>query len=198
MITRLLVFKHKNIQLIVGMMKCFSHFIVLLLGKPNGRIVQCEFLTYPEGMIYACQDNAWMDKRVMLMWVDMVLKPYVDTVPENMVLLLFLDLYHCHMMNSVVTNLGVELEHIPGGCTSLCQPVDIGINKPFKAFLCKAWEKWMIDKGIRYGTTSPPTRELIVKWAVYVKDQIKETHIRNARRYEPYSWFPNCDTEEMT
>ena len=35
----------------------------------------------------------------------------------------------------------------------------------------------MIDKGIRCGTTSPPTRELIAKWAVYVKDQIKETHI---------------------
>ena len=67
MITPLFVFKGKNFQLIVGMMKCFSHFIVLLLGKPNGRIVQCEFLMYPKGMIYACQDNAWMDERVMLM-----------------------------------------------------------------------------------------------------------------------------------
>ena len=112
------------------MMKCFSPFFVFL-GKPNGRIVQCEFPMYPQGMIYACQDNAWMDKRVMLMWVDMVLKPYVDTAPENVVPLLFLDSYHCHMMNSVVNaiqDLGVEVEHIPGGCTSLCQPVDIGIN----------------------------------------------------------------------
>ena len=56
----------------------------------------------------------------------------------------------------------------------------------------------MIDKGIRYGMTSPPTRELIAKWAVYVKDQIKETNIRNVRRHEPYSWLPNCDTEETT
>ena len=164
MITPLFVFKGKNIQLIVGIMKCFSHFIVLLLGKPNGRIVQCEFPMYPEGMIYACQDNAWMDERVMLMCVNMVLKPYVDPAPENVVPLLFLDSYCCHMMNSVVNaiqDLGVEVEHIPGGCTSLCQPIDIGINKPFKAFLHKTWEKWMIDEGIRYGTTSPPTRELI-------------------------------------
>ena len=139
------------------MMKCFSHFIILLLGKPIGRIVQCEFLTYPEGMIYACQDNAWMDESVMLMWVDMVLKPYVDTAPENEVLLLFLDLYHCHMMNSdvnAIQDIGVEVEYILGGCTSLCQPVDIDITKPFKAFLRKPWEKWMIDKGIRYGTTN--------------------------------------------
>ena len=133
------------------MMKCFSHFFVLLLGKLNGRIVQHEFPTYPEGMIYACQDNAWMDERVMLMWINMVVKPYVDAVLENVVPLLFLD-YWCHMMNSVVNAiqaLGVEVEHILGGCTSLCQPVDIDITKPFKTFLHKAWEKWMIDEGIR-------------------------------------------------
>ena len=177
------------------MMKCFSPFFVFL-GKLNGRIVQREFPMYPQGMVYACQDNAWMDERVMLMWVEMVY-----TAPDNVVPLLFLESYCCHMMNSVVNaiqDLGVEVKHIPGGCTSLCQPADIGINKPFKAFLHKAWEKWMIDEGIRSGTTSPPTRELIAKWASYVKDQIKETHIRNAWRHEPYSWFPTCDTDEMT
>ena len=40
-------------------------------------------------MIYACQDNAWMDERVMLMWVDMVLKPYVDTAPDDVFLYYF-------------------------------------------------------------------------------------------------------------
>ena len=69
-------------------MKCFSPFF-FFKGKSNGTIVKCEFPTYPQGMIYACQDNAWMDKRVMLMWVDMVLKPYVDTAPEDMVPILF-------------------------------------------------------------------------------------------------------------
>ena len=63
------------------------------------------------------KDNAWMDERVMLMWVEMVLKPYVNTAPDNVVPILFLDLYHCHMMNLVVNaiqDLGVEVEHIPG------------------------------------------------------------------------------------
>ena len=135
------------------------------------------------------------------MWVEMVLKPYVDTAPDNVVSILFLDSYHSHMMNSVINaiqDLGVEVEHIPGGCTSLCQPVDIRINKPFKAFLHKAWEKGMINEGIRSGTTSPPTRELIAKWASYAKDQIKEMHIRNVWRHEPYSWLPTCDTAETT
>ena len=85
------------------------------------------------------------------MWIEMVLKPYVGTAPDDVVPILFWDAYRCHMMNSVVNaiqDLGGEVEHIPGGCTSLCQPVDIGISKPFKAFLRKAWEKWMINEGI--------------------------------------------------
>ena len=54
------------------------------------------------------------------MWVEKVLKPYVESAPEGIVPLLLLDSYHCHVMASVVNEiqeLGVEVEHIPGGCT---------------------------------------------------------------------------------
>ena len=79
-----------------------------------------------------------MDERVMLFWVEKVLKPYVLTAPDNIVPILFLDSYRCHMMASVVQaieDLGVEVEHIPSGCTALCQPVDIGFNRPFKSWI---------------------------------------------------------------
>jgi DDE superfamily endonuclease len=71
----------------------------------------------------------------MLQWVDDVLKPYVETAPSDIVPLLFLDSYKCHLMSSVISkiqDLGVEFQHIPGGCTGLTQPVDVGINKPLK------------------------------------------------------------------
>ena len=77
-----------------------------------------------------------MDEKVMLMWVEKILKPYVMTAPDGIVLILFLDSYWCHMMASVVKAVqelvGDEVEHIPGGWTGLCQPVDVGVNKPFK------------------------------------------------------------------
>ena len=76
-----------------------------------------------------------MDESVMHQWVDSVLKPYVATAPPDIVPLLFLDSYKCHLMSSVVTkiqDLGVKVNHIPDGCTGLTQPVDVGINKPFK------------------------------------------------------------------
>ncbi len=68
----------------------------------------------------------------MLAWVEEVLAPYVATAPEDIILLLILDSYQCHMMASVVykiQELGVEVKHIPGGCTSLCQPVDVEFNQ---------------------------------------------------------------------
>ncbi len=76
-----------------------------------------------------------MDETVMLAWVDQVVQPYVNTTPEDIIPILILDSYRCHMMASVVQKiqeLGVDVKHIPGGCTSLCQPIDVGINLPFR------------------------------------------------------------------
>jgi hypothetical protein len=61
------------------------------------------------------------------------------------------------MMASVVYNiqeLCIDVKHIPGGFTSLCQPVDVEFDKPFKSHVQKMWIKWMIAKGIKEGTIS--------------------------------------------
>ncbi len=76
-----------------------------------------------------------MDHFEMIKWVHDVLAPYIKMAPDHVNPVLFLDSYHGHMMEEVVTliqDLGVEVWHIPGGCTSLCHPIDIGFNKPFK------------------------------------------------------------------
>ena len=163
-------------------------------GKPQGRIEKREFPTFPKEILYACQENAWMDERVMLLWVDKILKPYVLEAPEHVVPLLFLDSYRCHMMASVVgaiQELGVEVEHIPGGCTCLTQPVDVGVNKPFKNRIRQQWESWMIAEGIIHGTTSPPTREDISKWSVTAMETLPERVVEKSWRHGDYSWFPD-------
>jgi hypothetical protein len=53
--------------------------------------------------------------------------------------LLLLDSYKCHTMASVVADieaLGIQIENIPGGCTGLCQPVDVGVGKPQRTRAC--------------------------------------------------------------
>ena len=61
---------------------------------------------------------------------------------EIVVQLLVLDSYQCHIMTSVVDatqQVGVVMEHMPGECTLLCQPVDVGINNALKLLDCKDW-----------------------------------------------------------
>jgi DDE superfamily endonuclease len=154
--------------------------------------VKKEFPTYPKTMVYACQENAWMDERVMLLWVQKVLKPYIDRAPLGVVPIIFLDSYRCHMMESVVQEiqgLGVEVEHIPGGCTFLCQPVDVGYNKPLKVRIRKEWVEWMIREGLINGTTSPPSRELICQWVDTATTEISKETTFNAWRHDLYTWF---------
>jgi len=124
---------------------------LIFKGKRQGRIERREFSTYPDGCFYAVQDNAWMDEIAMLSWVNNVLKPHVESAPDDIIPILLLDSYRCHTMQSVVRKiqaLGVEVKHIPGGCTHLCQPVDVGYNKPFKAHIMHLWQDWMVKEGL--------------------------------------------------
>jgi hypothetical protein len=67
--------------------------MVIFKGEPNGRIAKKEFARYPAPHSYCCQENAWMDEVVMLAWVDDILRPYVQTDPDNVIPLLILNSY---------------------------------------------------------------------------------------------------------
>jgi hypothetical protein len=147
---------------------------------------------------YCCQDTVWMDKQVMLAWVEEVVAPYVAMAPEDIILLLILDSYRCHMIASVVykiQELGVEVKYIQGRCTSLCQPVDVGFNKPFKSHIQKMWIKWMIAEVIKEGTASLPTRHDVAVWVDKAMAHMKEEQriIKNAVLKLGFEWF---DKEE--
>jgi hypothetical protein len=96
------------------------------------------------------------------------------------------------MMASVVTRiqeLGIEVKHVPGGCTSLCQPVNVGFNKPFKDHVRWQWMSWMIPSVIIHDTTSSPTRRNVVDQAMTeMKEEMGIVH--NAWSKTGYEWFP--------
>jgi hypothetical protein len=168
--------------------------VVVFKGKPNGRIAEKEFGNYPQSNEYHCQEAAWMDEVVMLAWVDGPLRAYVEQAPDGIIPLLILDSYRCHMMASVVhriQEMGVEVIHIPGGCTSLCQPVDVGFNKPFKDRIRRLWMDWMIEEGLTSGTTTAPTRQVVAEWIDEALREMrnKTTIIKNAWMKSGFEWF---------
>ena len=171
--------------------------MLIFKGTANGQIVKQDMPGWDNTFLYACQPNAWMDERGMLLWVDLCLKPHVATIPTGIIPIMFLDSYRCHVMAAVVDaiqELGVEVEHIPGGCTCLCQPVDVGINKPFKKCIRDLWQTWMMgdmSQGTTTVTVSAPTRELIRDWCInaYKQMQSETNIIQNAWRHGEYTWF---------
>jgi hypothetical protein len=169
---------------------------LIFKGKPNGRIATREFATFPSDGVYACQEKAWMDEARMHDWVEKVLMPWkVHRDANNPSVeppLLILDAYRVHQMGSVVNRIqmmGIEVLHIPAGCTYLCQPIDVGINKPIKCGLRRKWEDWMVDgEGIVAGQAKEPSRKLIAEWLVEIYTNIPEGMGQNAWKKRGYEW----------
>jgi len=96
---------------------------------------------------YAFQPKAWMDKEMMNVWIDVILqlwKEHCNTNnPSIQPPILILGAHRVHQMGSVVKgiqSLGIIVIHIPAGCTYLCQPIDVRINKPIKTCLREKWD----------------------------------------------------------
>ncbi len=172
--------------------------MIVFKGKPNGNIAARELPALDPTSIYACQEAAWMDEHCMLMWVDKIFQPYLaaNPPPEGVQPVLLLDSYRCHMMASVVSRikaLGVLVIHIPGGCTGLTQPLDIGINRSFKARCRRRWEEWLINLLDTTDQVRDATREEVSEWVAEVFWEFVDSGSRilqNAWRKTGYNWFP--------
>ncbi len=127
----------------------------------------------------------------MLQWVDKVLSPYINIWPVHVVPVLLLDSYCCHMMGSVVkiNELGVEVLHIPGGFTWLCQPIDVGYHCPFKCRLPWPWEMWMLREGLVNGVVRSPTQAQVARWIVIAQIEMTMKIVKNFWHHSPYNRF---------
>ena len=171
-------------------------------GKHNGRIA-CDFQNpektgYLVDCSYICQEQAWMDEAVMLQWVKEVLEPWSKNVPDGIVPYLLLDSYKCHLMSSVVhaiQDLAIEVDHIPGGCTGLVQPLDLGVNKPLKNWIRRKWEEYMLEEGLAMTVSKPPTWQQMATWVMQCLDDLGEHIIKAAWRRKGYSYFPQEEVQ---
>ena len=142
---------------------------------------------YSTSLTYMVQENAWMDEKCLIDWVDRVWKPYADSIQGPKLMLL--DSYTAHMTAAVkraIHMTGTELEFIPPGYTSKLQPMDVGLNKPFKDRLRHEVERFL--------TTNPlgekPTRPIVSHWIDQAWEGITEEMIKNTWRHIGYG--NNC------
>jgi hypothetical protein len=90
----------------------------------------------------------------------------------------------------------VRIEIIPGGCTGMSQPIDVGIGKPLKTRARHLWEEWMLSECEAGNPLRPASRMQMSQWILQSVQEIKasETIIWNSWRHHDYSYFPNEQT----
>jgi len=105
----------------------------------------------PPDVVVWFQKNGWMDTNLMIKYIDYLNDNLRSNgsnrhIPRMMVF----DSFKGHLEESVKRKFrdsGFDLAVIPGGLTSICQPLDVTINKPFKDNLRKEWHLWMASGG---------------------------------------------------
>ena len=136
--------------------------------------------------------NAWMDESMMDVWIKKCLSPCKDTLPPDVTPLLVLDSFCIHMMGSIVEKnqgLSIEVQHIPGGCTCLCQPIDVGINKLVKSSLEDQWKDLLDAENLKDGKAmTTPSCKLIRTWVVEAYWMLNSEICKNAWKKKDFEW----------
>ena len=134
---------------------------------------------FPTGIIVRFQQKGWMDDALFRDWIDIVWasRPGGKIKKDNS--LLVLDAFRCHRSEDQLKHLKkqhkTDVAIIPGGMTSILQPLDVSVNKPFKNKLRDLWTEWMstgeksFTKG---GRVRAPDLALICKWIVHVWQEL--------------------------
>ena len=84
-----------------------------------------------------------------------------------------LDAFRCHRKPSLLQYVHrqhkTEIAIIPGGMTSILQPLDVGINRPMKSMLKAKWGEWMQNGNKTYtksGRQRAPDLVTVTEWIV--------------------------------
>ena len=120
------------------------------------------------------QQKAYMDSTIMQKWVKDVLLQHTKKVHS----LLVFDAFRAHEHEAVAEALrrgNVQTAIIPAGCTSKVQPVDVSLNKPFKAIVKHKWEQYMQDSAKQDATLAKiptPSKKTLVEWIIEANEYL--------------------------
>ncbi|CAI7814221.1 unnamed protein product [Closterium sp. NIES-54] len=114
---------------------------------------------FPADVAMACYENGWMDSPGVVRWLEEGVKPFLKPrfgrhAKSSM---LVLDSYRGHLTEEVKEKLH-EMKCvpaiIPSGCTAEVQPLNVYINKSFKASVRQQYQRWFEAEGQEQLTTA--------------------------------------------
>ena len=147
-------------------------------AKLGPRVSQA--ITIPPNVRISASDNGWMTSQLYHWWLNNV---YGSNMAARRLLLV--DNYKAHLTEeskTIVKNCNSELVLIPAGCTSLVQPMDVSINRPFKQRMRDLWVQWFAGHTERtvHGNPKQPSRQDVINWVSDAWNSIKAETIQES------------------
>nr|CCA19249.1 PREDICTED: pogo transposable element with KRAB domainlike putative [Albugo laibachii Nc14] len=119
--------------------------MIVFKGEPGGRTEKSINDELPDRTFGCCGEKGWIDERSCRVWLEKIWLPHVDGSMDETLLLL--DEFSCHIQQAFINKLadaGTEVEFIHGGYTSVPQPCDVGVKRPFKKHILEQYTKWAV------------------------------------------------------
>ena len=96
----------------------------------------------------------------MKTFVDKILAPYFERVKRGKSLLVtqkslwMIDVWSVHRLKEFrtwmqVSHPNIILDYVPGGCTSIMQPCDVGIQRPFKLSVKQSYQEDVVTEMLK-------------------------------------------------
>lgn len=141
--------------------------------------------SFPQGIIVAVQEKGWFDESIMKDWIRKSFSKRRGSVRRTKSMIV-LDAFRCHrteQIKKMFQNENCVLAMIPGGLTSMLQPLDVSINKPFKQHLKEIWSEWLSSNDHTFttgGAMKKVSMPQICQWILDAWEKIPAELIRKA------------------
>ena len=172
-----------------------THFTVVLACMADGTKLKPVIIfkrktlpkgaKFPSGVIVQAHPKGWMDEQGTQSWISNVWNKRPGAMLSKRSLLVW-DMFRAHLTDGCKKTAiahKTDLAVIPGGLTSVLQPLDVCLNKPFKDRLCKMWTEWMssgsatLTKG---GNLQKPDITLVAAWVEEAWKSIPEEMVKRS------------------
>ena len=152
----------------------------------------------------------WSNQQTMQSFVNNILAPYFDAtkatlgLPEDQRSLWFIDVWSVHQSEEFLGWMGdmhltILIDFVPGGCTGVAQPCDVGIQRAFKHITNQCFHEDIVnttltqlDNGeeLSVDETLPTLRNASVRWlwVAYEKLNTKENVQKVSDRLNGWDW----------
>ena len=136
-------------------------------GVPGGKIWREEHQFWDPRVTVELSESAYNNEQLLTKWMEQEL---FESLPDSDSLLV-MDSASFHKTDDVkklLRDRGITLAIIPPGCTGLLQPLDVAVNKAFKALLREKLESVLEaeEEGLLQGRAAISARRIAVTKAV--------------------------------